>query len=413
MEYVFLVILGLFIGVVFKIVSKLDKKDPDLKTNWKSLGFLSLFFIFVLYFVYYVFATMILKEIEYKPIITISSVVVAVVSVITTIIISNRNTTNTVDNQKTVFIMNLIKNNFDLLKAAEDSIDDLVNKLNSIYIGKTFFFDELAVSFHNHLRSSSLLMSQVDRFDVSTLSNKQQKEVVEDLKKIFTNNKIDASSKILISYLSLPANSRVGNHFYENLNESITNKVITNGYDILDSHFDMNKIIDDFCELVETREIFDKSISGLNFDEIKPGMEKAFDDNYKELGHFFRNSYRIVKFINQNSKNDLNFKKTYLGLLRSYYSENVLLAIYYNSVFTRKGLGYARELVLSDFFGDKDDLDDGNPNHIRKDKLYFGDKDLRTIEKLFTSSSTKLDNVDLTNINVFEDVIRSSFNQRN
>ena len=114
---------------------------------------------------------------------------------------------------------------------------------------------------------------------------------------------------------------------------------------------------------------------------------KVFDDQYAEVGHFFRNSYRIVKLINVYYKDDLELRKNYLGILRSQYSENVILAIYYNCVFTDKGLGYANQLLGTDFFGDKKDLAYDNPIHFRTEKLIFNEKDLKTIKKLFTVES--------------------------
>lgn len=409
MAYTFFVVSVLSILTMLILIFKLNKKNPEILSGWKFTLWLTTFSIFVVGSIYFVFVTLIDKKIEYKPLITILTVIVALISFLTSVYLSNRNTENTLENQKTIFIMNLIKNNYDLLKEREEKIDTLIDSLNLLYTEKTFFFDELALKFHASLKSNSLFVSEIDNFVIKGLTVNQIK-VLTDFRKVFADDKIDFSSKILLAHLE--RNLNVGNHFFSSLDESIRKKKSVPEYDFLVKHFEIDKFIKSFCEQAETRLIFDKSISTLSFEMIKPGMEKIFDDNYKELGHFFRNSYRIVKFINQNSKNDLEFKKTYLGLLRSYYSENVLLAIYYNSVFTRKGLGYAKELVSSDFFGDVYDLYHDNPNHIRKDKLYFGDKDLRTIENIFTSSSDKLKKVDITDIKKLEEAIISSFDQR-
>lgn len=409
MAYTFFTVSILSVITMLILIFKLNKKNPEILSGWKFILSLTLFLIFVVSSVYFIFATFIDKKIEYKPLITILTVVVALISFLTSVYISNKNTDNTLENQKTIFIMNLIKNNYDLLKERENKIDTLIESLTLSYTKKTFFFGELESKFQAFLKSNSVFITQIDIIGAKDLSANDIRTLI-DFRKVFEDDKIDFSSKILLAHLE--QNLSIGNYFYSSLDESIKKKRASNQYNFLVEHFKIDEFINTFCQQEETRNIFDKSISNLTFEAIKPGMEQVFDDNYKELGHFFRNSYRIVKYINQNSKNDLDFKKTYLGLLRSYYSENVLLAIYYNSVFTRKGLGYAKELVRSDFFGDKDDLYDDNPNHIRKDKLYFGDKDLRTIEKIFTSSSDKLKEVDITNIDDLEKAIISSFNQR-
>lgn len=295
------------------------------------------------------------------------------------------------DHQKISFIMDLIKNNYQLLKDKEGSIKNLIKDLDTIFLGKSLVYEEVALLFHEKLRTSESLFSihEIDKYLAETRGN--NKDLITDFKNVFQEDKQDASFKILTTYFS--ENKDKTSYIFDSLNDSIQNKVSKSERQntFLNKSFNMDQFIEKFLQEKKVKELLNKEVTSLKFEEIKFVMEKVFNKHYGELGHFFRNSYRVVKLINDFSEkhfeSDPNFRKTYLGVLRSYYSENVLLVIYYNSIFTDKGLGYAKQLALSDFFGDKEDLGNDDPIHVRKDKFYFDFKDLKVIKKLFLSNA--------------------------
>lgn len=313
------------------------------------------------------------------------------------------------NNQDVSFVMDLIKNNYQLLKDKENNINNLILSLDADFIGKSFFFNEIASRFHNFLKSRQ------SSFPIDTIQtgSRNGNKNFKKLENILLKDGEDDSYKLLVVYFSL--NEEKTSHIFKLLSPSIQNKVSGNETFLKFAQETVNieQYIEEFLAQSEIIDLMGRDISTLTFEQIKPVMEKIFNEHYDQIGHFFRNSYRVVKFINQLSKNekneDLNFRKTYLGILRSYYSENVLIAIYYNSIFTNKGLGYSQELACSDFFGDETDLTNDDPIHVRKDRFYFGSKDLKTIKKLFISAPN--DSTDTTTNPIDIQSIKTAFDR--
>ncbi|WP_197214720.1 putative phage abortive infection protein [Cytobacillus firmus] len=109
-----------------------------------------------------------------------------------------------------------------------------------------------------------------------------------------------------------------------------------------------NEIIDKFNE---------------NFTE-DPHIElkiKAYELVYKEysphVGHYFRNLYRIVRLIEDESFSkdenvNITEKSKYRGILRAQLSSMELLMIFYNVVYSSKGRGFKLLLKKKNFFDD-------------------------------------------------------------
>lgn len=116
------------------------------------------------------------------------------------------------------------------------------------------------------------------------------------------------------------------------------------------------------------------------YNETYEIINNIYLKEYGNIGSFLRHSYRIVKYINRNI-NEKVLKQELLGMLRSYYSEDILLIIFYNAIFTETGLGFGRELLYSDFFGDKEDVENFDyPPHMRKASLAFLSIDEKSVE---------------------------------
>ncbi len=85
--------------------------------------------------------------------------------------------------------------------------------------------------------------------------------------------------------------------------------------------------------------------------------EKLYKEKEEEIGHYYRNLYRIVKFIQdenfstdkiQNEKE----KKNYRGILRAQLSSMELLMLFYNVVYSKKGEKFKEILKDTNFFDD-------------------------------------------------------------
>ncbi|ATH71766.1 hypothetical protein CFN77_06045 [Bacillus altitudinis] len=85
--------------------------------------------------------------------------------------------------------------------------------------------------------------------------------------------------------------------------------------------------------------------------------EKLYKEKEEEIGHYYRNLYRIMKFIHDeqfsnNSKENELEKKKYRGILRAQLSSMELLMLFYNVVYSKKGEKFKEILKGTNFFDD-------------------------------------------------------------
>lgn len=86
--------------------------------------------------------------------------------------------------------------------------------------------------------------------------------------------------------------------------------------------------------------------------------EKLYKKHENEIGHYYRNLYRIVKLIqtnafgNDNEKDNEEEKRKYRGILRAQLSSFELLMIFYNVVYSEKGKKFKDLLLNINFFDD-------------------------------------------------------------
>lgn len=100
---------------------------------------------------------------------------------------------------------------------------------------------------------------------------------------------------------------------------------------------DLRKIGDKTQVIAEGRDCFNnfyKRLEGkisspttATFDDTIAGYDLFFADNQNDLGHYFRNLYHIIKFID---KSDIEKKKTYTNFVRAQLSSHELTLIFYN-----------------------------------------------------------------------------------
>lgn len=63
--------------------------------------------------------------------------------------------------------------------------------------------------------------------------------------------------------------------------------------------------------------------------KTRMAYQKFFGTQENQLGHYFRNLYRIVKFINES---EIENKKTYVGIIKAQLSSNELALLLYNGL---------------------------------------------------------------------------------
>lgn len=108
-------------------------------------------------------------------------------------------------------------------------------------------------------------------------------------------------------------------------------------------------------------EIIDKFNENFSKNPLIELKIKAYELVYKEysphVGHYFRNLYRIVRLIEDESFSkdenvNITEKRKYRGILRAQLSSMELLMIFYNVVYSSKGRGFKLLLKNNNFFDD-------------------------------------------------------------
>ncbi|MCT0439564.1 putative phage abortive infection protein [Lactococcus lactis] len=84
-----------------------------------------------------------------------------------------------------------------------------------------------------------------------------------------------------------------------------------------------------------------------------------FDEVYNKMSSYFKIFHRILKNLNERydeDKLDEREFKNYIGILRTQLSSEELVVILVNSLYIKRGLGLAIELIGTNLFGDENDF---------------------------------------------------------
>lgn len=89
----------------------------------------------------------------------------------------------------------------------------------------------------------------------------------------------------------------------------------------------------------------------------RDAYEKLYEEKEEEIGHYYRNLYRIVRFIQDeifstDEEENKKEKKKYRGILRAQLSSMELLMLFYNVVYSEKGQKFKAILKGTNFFDD-------------------------------------------------------------
>ncbi|WP_336634907.1 putative phage abortive infection protein [Lysinibacillus fusiformis] len=120
--------------------------------------------------------------------------------------------------------------------------------------------------------------------------------------------------------------------------------------------FNINELIDEKIDVKFLKEDFFKKMPSYYKRKI---YEKFYSENESIIGHYYRNLYRIVKYIQEydfsdngmmDEKINLIEKKEYRGILRAQLSSYELLMLFYNVCYSEKGEKFKKILESTNFF---------------------------------------------------------------
>ncbi|MGQ8967936.1 putative phage abortive infection protein [Bacillus subtilis] len=97
----------------------------------------------------------------------------------------------------------------------------------------------------------------------------------------------------------------------------------------------------------------------VQLDDKRARIVRSYESFYAKyyFGHYFRNMYRILKFIDETEELSVSEKKNYIGILRAQLSTGELLLIFYNALSVR-GIKFKKLILKYNFFDDLLDDDD-------------------------------------------------------
>lgn len=265
-------------------------------------------------------------------------------------------------------ILETFKQNYLILQKNEYLINEYVEEINKIgkkeWIGLYKLIDYL----NNEYIPSTRHQNQIKDLDVNNNSYKLIKNFLLHEKKNRTQ---------LIA------------HFYLRYHrENIYNEIKNEDWEIQFSKQSQstNKLISETAFFIHLDQKFNEffSVKNHKYRDYKENISHNINSKYSNINYFFRHTHRIFKLLNEIDERDT--KRNYLGILRAQYSEQVIVSIYFNAVFTDKGTGLARQLLKNDFFASDQDFQNGEQMiHGAFESTFREKKHYEIIEELFVS----------------------------
>lgn len=106
----------------------------------------------------------------------------------------------------------------------------------------------------------------------------------------------------------------------------------------------------DFNEMLSDRLVL---TDNSQWDKVKKNSYEVFYKEFEYIfGHYYRNLYRIIKYVNESDLIDDISKKEFRGILRAQLSTNELMMLFYNVVYSEKGEKFKKQLQNKNFFDD-------------------------------------------------------------
>lgn len=344
------------------------------------------------------------ENIEPKLIVMLLSFVLASLTIIITVNNNKRTSENNLDVHHTNLLMKMIENNYKLiydenLKLHFQEILELLKKEFSIEQKKYQYLVKRIIEEGESCVDTQYIENFKRTISANPDLSKNEKRKIIGL----VDWKRDSIERVVLScmyknqfhgYKSLDMDKAFSKESYEIIN-SAAPEIIT--------------FISKNIQKHNTNFKEDIIKSEYHLDEIKKSISSIYNKYYPQLGHFFRHTHRIIKLINKYYPDNKTKRNEFLGILRAYYSEDLLLVLYYNSTFTYKGSGLGVQLMYSDFFGNVSDFEKDDLMHFRKDLLIFEDIDIQILKEVYSSFEVEefkyINQNELSEIDKFEQII--------
>lgn len=326
----------------------------------------------------------------FKTLVPVISVIITSVSLVITATNFKKTSDKAIDVSDSNQIMDMIKLNNEIYKGLSNQYPNIFHEIQK----------ELISQFDGDKLWTIRGIEFIDKYLFSDETKNNRLSIINELEKFeFKKNSIFYhQNKKLISYLNKESNNgkrqlwlllnyevekRTGKGI--KLNGKVSNLKLN--YSYVDKILIKNAILKPVYENVYQDGFYTRPVS---YDEAYLICNEVYEKKFEILGNFFRSTHRIIKKINESFNDDMESKKNYLGLLRAQLPESAIALIFYNATYTKKGLGLARQLLYTDFFGDISDfmttdmlhIDDSQ--HISPDKIIFYNTDYKIMSNLYT-----------------------------
>lgn len=308
-------------------------KRKKLHKSFIDISLISVLLILILMHILFFFKFNIGEEIiDPKLVIMLLSFAVASLTIIVTVTNNKRTSENNLDVHHTNLLIKMIENNYKLINDEELKI--YFKEILSL-LKKEFSIEQIKYQFLVNRVIKEQPYFNARKF-IHTISRNKQLSA-NDKKKLLGLElwKRDSVERLVLSYMQ---QNRVSGYKGLDMSKSFDDDV----YKVI-QHSSAIKIIE-FLDIEKNDVLKVTSIDNMiksvyALEEIKASINSIYNKYYPELGHFFRHTHRIVKLINKYYPDNKAKRNEFLGILRAYYSEELLLILYYNSTFTDKGLG--------------------------------------------------------------------------
>jgi hypothetical protein len=118
-------------------------------------------------------------------------------------------------------------------------------------------------------------------------------------------------------------------------NEIVKSMVVNEGYGEIGGRKVFSALCrvlsDEYSLLLHTHRFNGKP----EIERIRMAYNEFFESRESILGHYFRNLYRIVKFVDEFDRLSFKEKKTYIGIIKAQLSSDELVLLFYNSLSTQ------------------------------------------------------------------------------
>lgn len=279
---------------------------------------------------------------------------------------------------KDLLIFETFKQNYQILDKKENRLEQYVNEINR----KS---SEEWIGFHKMVKflNETYTVSSPEKEEIKYLNQKNRTDNYKLVSQYVLNNKKTQTEKIVFLYLKFYREET-----YQLLDERNIEKQL--------KHADESN--DDYKKLMNTE--FFKNINNqydnffkenkYKYIDFKDNISENIIEKYSDINYFFRHTHRVLKLLNE--IDDLQVRKNYMGILRAQYSELVIVSIYLNAVYTKKGIGLAQQIKNSDFFASMEDFKTGNEMiHGAFETTFQKAKQYKIIKKIFVDSDNKIE----------------------